>query len=128
MEWTIERVPGEAYLVVRTRGEFSIQDHLRMTEDILAQPFWVPGTDVLFDHREVEFGDIGFAEMTAARSAHAAHDAEIGSGKSAMLMGSQRDFGLGRQFELLTEEFVAAKLRVFLDEAEARVWLTDGGP
>jgi hypothetical protein len=128
MEWTIEHDPEMPYLVVRTRGEFNLQDHLRMVEDILSQPFWAPSTDVLFDHREMEFGNIGFAEMTAARSAHASHDAQIGSGKSAMLMRSQRDFGLGRQFELLSEEFVAAKLRVFLDEAEARAWLAGESP
>jgi hypothetical protein len=128
MEWTIEHDPQRPYLEVRTRGEFTLQDHVRMVEDILARPFWVPGTDVLFDHRELDFGNIGFAEMTAARSTHASHDEQIGNGKSAMLVRSQRDFGLSRQFELLSEEFVAAKLRVFLDEAEARAWLDKRGP
>lgn len=94
-----------------------------MIEDIVSRPGWRPGTDVLFDHRGLSFGDADLRAMYQASGNHLQNDARIGSGKAAILMRSLSDYGRGRQFELLTADRASATLAVFLDEAEALDWL-----
>ena len=125
MDWTVEEAGGMGFVTVVTRGVFNVPDHLRMIEDILSRPSWVPGTPVLFDHRQLDFGDAGFRTMQEASANHLQNDARIGDGKAAVLMSSLVDYGRGRQFELLTDDKVSADLRIFLDEAEALAWLAD---
>jgi hypothetical protein len=125
MEWMVEHKAAHDYVVVTTRGEFSVKDHLRMTQDIVSRDFWRPGTAVLFDHRGLDFAASGFSAMRSAGENHTAYDARIGDGKAAVLMRTQADYGRGRQFEMLTEGQVEARLRIFLDESEALGWLLE---
>ena len=123
MHWNVELSEADEYAIVTTSGTFNAADHLRMIEDIVSRPGWRPGTDVLFDHRGLSFGNANLADMYQASANHLLNDARIGSGKAAILMRSLSDYGRGRQFELLTADRVSATLCVFLDEAEALDWL-----
>jgi hypothetical protein len=125
MEWTVERKPGQDFVTVATRGEFTLHDHLRMIGDVVSRDFWRPGTSVLFDHRELDFGETGLAAMRQASENHAANDDRIGRGKAAVLMRTQADYGRGRQFEMLTDGRVGARMQIFLDEAQALRWLLE---
>lgn len=125
MEWTVDDGPGGEYVVVTTRGTFRVDDHARMVEDIVSRDFWHPGRSVLFDHRQLEFGDTGYPAMQRAAENHLSHDLCIGEGKAAILMRTLADYGRGRQFELLTDGQVGAQLQVFREEAEALRWLLE---
>jgi hypothetical protein len=123
MEWTVDFGRAENYVVVTTRGVFSPGGHRRMTEDIISRGEWRPGMAVLFDHRHLDFGDTGLEEMQRAGENHRVHDDRIGSGKAAVLMNTPVKYVRGRQFQLLTEGRVGARLQIFLNEAEAIRWL-----
>jgi hypothetical protein len=123
MHWTVQLPETDGYAIVATSGTFEVDDHLRMIEDIVGRPGWRPGTDVLFDHRELSFDEANLLAMYQASTNHLRHDARIGDGRAAILVRSLVDYGRGRQFELMTADRVAATLCVFLDEAEAIDWL-----
>jgi hypothetical protein len=125
MDWTVEHNAAQGYVTVRTRGEFTLRDHLQMIEDIVSRDFWRPGTAVLFDHRELDFGATGIAAMRQASENHVEHDERIGRGRAAVLMRSPADYGRGRQFEMLTDGRVEAQVQIFLDEDEALRWLLE---
>ena len=125
MDWTFEFDARQGYVLIVTRGDFNLPDHRRMVECLLSSPEWRPGTATLFDYRQLRFGDIGFNEVLEAKSIHVSNDTRIGNGKSASLMGSSADYGLGRQFQNLTGGRVSAQVRIFVDEAEAIAWLLD---
>jgi hypothetical protein len=125
MEWTIDFGRAEEYVVVTTRGLFSPEDHRRMTEDIVSREEWQPGAAVLFDHRQLDFGDSGLEAMQRAGETHREHDDRIGDGKAAVLMNTPLKFVRGRQFQLVTEGKVDARLQIFLNEAEAIRWLLE---
>lgn len=125
MDWTVDFRGAKEYVVVTTRGMFSTEDHRRMTEDIVSREEWRPGAAVLFDHRQLDFGDSGLAAMQEAGETHRAHDDRIGNGKAALLMNTPVNFGRGRQFQLLTEGRVGARMQIFLNEAEAIRWLLE---
>lgn len=123
MEWTVDFGRAKEYVVVTTRGVFSPAGHRRMTEDIVSRDEWRPGTAVLFDHRQLDFGESGLEAMQQAGDTHREHDDRIGNGKAAVLMNTPVNFVRGRQFQLLTEGKVEARLQIFLNEAEAIRWL-----
>lgn len=125
MEWTVDFGRTEKYVVVTTGGLFSPEDHRRMTEDIVSRKEWHPGATVLFDHRQLDFGDSGLAVMQQAVENHRDNDARIGNGKAAVLMNTPVNYGRGRQFQLLTEGKVGARMQIFLNEAEAIRWLLE---
>jgi hypothetical protein len=125
MEWTVDFERAEEYVVVTTRGVFSPDGHRRMTEDIISRDEWRPGAAVLFDHRQLDFGDTGLEAMQRAGDNHREHDDRIGNGKAAVLMNTPVKFVRGRQFQMLTEGHVEARLQIFLNEAEAIRWLLE---
>ena len=124
MTWTVAFAPDSDLVTVTTHGTFTVADHARMVADILGRPEWRPGRPVLFDHRGLDFGDVRFEDMMAARDTHLEHDGEIGPGRAALLMRSRADYGIGRQFEQITADNAAAQLQVFDDVGEALAWLT----
>jgi len=64
--------------------------------------------------------------MRKASFNHEDNDEWIGNSKIAFLMNSVGDFGLGRQYEILTDGRVSARIHVFVDEETATRWLSDG--
>ena len=125
MNWTIEQIKDKHFVRVVTSGDFNVADHRRLTEDILSQKFWKPGTNVLFDHRNLNFGVTSVPLMKEIGSTHIENDARIGNGKAAILMKSVPDFARGRQFEIITEGKISARLQIFLDEKKALAWLLE---
>jgi hypothetical protein len=125
MDWTVDFGQTEKYVVVTTRGVFSSDGHRRMTEDIVSRQEWNPDAAVLFDHRQLDFGDSGLDVMQQAGETHRENDSRIGSGKAAVLVNTPVNFVRTRQFQLLTEGRVGARLRIFLNEAEAIHWLLE---
>jgi hypothetical protein len=123
MNWIVETKKSRKYIRVVTEGVFNLEDHLEMIKDITSREFWRPGTDVLFDHRNLNFGKSDFDLMRGASENHSENDEKIGDGKAAILMKSLSDFARGRQFELLSESKVSAKLHIFTDESQAIEWL-----
>ena len=124
MNWIAEYIKDKEFVTVVTSGNFSLEDHARMIEDIVSRKFWKPGTDVLFDNRGLEFGQTDIEAMRRASTNHKENDDLIGDGKAAILMKSLTDFGRGRQFELLASGKVSAKLKIFTDETAALTWIT----
>ncbi|GLC26362.1 hypothetical protein [Roseisolibacter agri] len=126
MRWTVEFDDARGAAIVRTSGVFDHAAHARMVEDIVSRPEWRPGHPVLFDHRDLDFGDAGYQHMLAAADNHRAHDQQIGAARSALVMKSPADFGRARQFEQMVEGVVRADLAVFTDEDAAWRWLAAG--
>jgi hypothetical protein len=127
MDWTVEFDEPHGYFRIVTRGDFTLADHRTMVDDLLSRPEWRPGTSALFDHRRVRFGDIGFNEMLQVKSIHLINEARIGNGKSAIVLNPDADYGLGRQFQILTDGRVSARIHIFVDEGEAVAWLLRDG-
>jgi len=124
MRWTVELPGDEGYGVVTTSGVFNASDHVRMIQDIVTRPGWRPGTDMLFDHRALDFSEADLRTIYQAGDNHLRYDERIGDGRAAVLVRSLNDYGRGRQFEAMTKGRISATLCVFLDEAEARDWLS----
>lgn len=123
MHWTV--ADEGPFVVVRTSGPFSPEDHDRMVEDVVSRPFWRPGRDALFDHRALVLEGKAFPAISRAADTHRRFDERIGTGRAAIVMPSEDMFGVGRMFEEVTGDAIQARLRIFRDEAQARGWLVE---
>jgi hypothetical protein len=121
MNWTVD--DEGRFVVVRTSGQFSPEDHGRMVRDVVNRPFWSPGRDALFDHRALMLEGQAFPAISKAADTHRRFDDEIGTGRAAIVMPSEDMFGVGRMFEEMAGDAVSARLRIFRDEGQAREWL-----
>ena len=124
MNWTIEFIKNPNFVKIVTDGDFSVNDHVAMIEDIISQKFWKPGMDTFFDHRKLEFNETTIELMKRVSENHKRYEKRIGSGRAAILMKSLEDYLRARQFELLTSHQASAKFNIFMDEDKALQWLT----
>ena len=124
MNWTIEYIKPFNFIKIATGDDFTLSDHVAMIEDIISQKFWKPGMNTLFDHRKLDFNETTVELMKSVSENHQKYEAQIGNGKTAILMKSLEDYLRGRQFELLTSHQASAKFNVFMDEDKAIKWLT----
>lgn len=127
MRWQIEFIEEGSFVRVTTYDHFNLADYRLMVSEILSQPFWTPGADALFDHRQLEFTDISRRQIEHAASVHREHDEQIGNGLAAIIVKNPADFGLGSMFRESAEQMVAANLCFFLDEQKALDWMAAQG-
>jgi hypothetical protein len=123
VNWNIEYVEAQNYIKITGEGVFSIEDHSRVFQDILANEHWEPGIPILFDNRNLDFGVTNVSIIKRASDNYSRVSNRLGNGKTAMLMKSLIDFGRGRQFEMLSEEKCQMNMCIFLEEEKAISWL-----
>lgn len=123
MNWTIEFIEENGFVLIEAEGHFTGQDNMAMLEDLLHQEYWKPDTSILLDNRRRDYDDDGLAFVKKSSLNFIKKNAAIGCSKIAILMKSVADFGLGREFELLTDEEMCADVRVFLNEKQAFNWI-----
>ncbi len=125
MEWKIEFQPGAHFVRITTQGTFSSRGCRELVEELLSNSSWRPGTNTLFDHRNLRFEEASFASIDAAARNHEQEDARIGNGKAAIVMRPGVSYGSGRQYQELTRDRVQLNLNIFLSEQEALDWLAE---
>lgn len=123
MDWSAEYIKDKNYVRIVNTGDFCAEDHLQMMNEIIASDFWKPGMNVLYDCRQCNFDTNSLAVIKEVSANRQKKDAQVGNGKSALLMKSITDHARARQYQLLTEPNVAARYHVFTDEDAALEWL-----
>lgn len=107
-------------VTVELRGDEVIAAQTRLYGD----PEHSPSTPVLWDAREAVVTRVVFEEMRdMAAKAEPLYERMAG-GRTAILVGSQADFGMGRMYQSLSAG-MPRDLRVFDDYDAALAWLTE---
>lgn len=123
MMYVISCSGPQGMLVVKTSGEMNGGDFVAMAKDLLVHPERKKLGGVLFDHRDLDFSDVGIDDLEAIRSFHRAHEDDIGNGKSAILVGR----GMAEKWHKLWSQGQKIKtgnvVRVFEDHDEAVAWI-----
>lgn len=127
MNWSFSSIEGQNHLKVSIQGDFTLEDCVKIKEDFLSKDFWKPGLNILYDYRQTNFdNNLTLDDLRDLGIFHESKNELIGSGRMAFLMKSPRDFGLARQYEMITEGKVLSEIRVFLNEEKAIEWVTYG--
>ena len=124
MNWTIKLNKTAQFINTTAQGEFTLRDCRAMRKDLLSRHYWRPGMNILIDFRRASFTNMKLDILRAAAESHKLCNPRIGNGKIALLMRSPHDFGLARQYEMVSEGKILSQIYVFLDEHRAHEWLT----
>jgi hypothetical protein len=81
-------------MIVKTSGQMTGYDYVRMAKEILKNQKWRPNNNILFDHRELSFDYVPFADLQVIRQYHKKNEETIGHGKSAIVLkhGNRRNW------------------------------------
>src|SRR5690348_6257248 len=108
MNWRFDYNKNADFVRVIDEGTFNFEDHIKKMAGLVSQDFWKPGINILFDLVRVDFGEMDYNQLKKVVDTFTASDRLAGCNKIALLMKSVADFGIGRQFEMLTDEEICA--------------------
>ncbi|HEY8561237.1 MAG TPA: hypothetical protein VIL74_12750 [Pyrinomonadaceae bacterium] len=124
MKWTIEHDPTDNFFRVNCYRQFSDHDCRKMLDALAFSEDWRRDADILIDYRETDFTGIRVDDLQIVLNYHKQLAPVLGDGKLALVMGSVRDLQLARQYEMLNEKIVHAKIMVFDDDEKAIAWFS----
>lgn len=128
MNWELECLKGSNYVKVTCKGAFSVEEHPECFKMLFASSCWKPGMNLLFDNRNYDFGYINLDRAKNVSEQYQRVSEQLGAGKMALLTKSTLNFGLGRQFELVSQYRLPGEIRVFKDEKATLDWLSEDNP
>jgi hypothetical protein len=79
-------IESQKYFLVATSGKMRGAEFIRMGMELLEHSNWFPGTDVLFDHRELDFSEMETHDVQDVRDFHIANDHKTGHGRSSIVV------------------------------------------
>ena len=123
MEWKIELEADGQVLRVTTNGFFRLREQERMFEELAVHAAFSPGMPVLFDNRVLDLSGSDAETMRQSVEIVQRFLRAQRVERLAGLVGAGVNFGVGRQFQLLTEVTGGHGFCLFKDEELALRWL-----
>lgn len=123
MEWRIELQGDGRVIRVSTSGPFQIREQRQMFEELGAYPAISRRLPVLFDNRQIDMTNSDEKVIRESVSIVQEFMRELGIERLAGLVDNGFNFGVGRQFEILTDVAGGHGFRLFADEGLALRWL-----
>lgn len=111
--------------IIKTEGDGTVEGIVAFLKDIISHPEWKPGHNILLDHRDLRIDKITVADIEEVSKYFISIGNELGTGKIALIMKRDIDFGIARAWELATELDVDIKIRVFRKIEDANNWLKE---
>jgi hypothetical protein len=103
-------------------GRLSVEDLEAAFLEMLEHPQFRPGMPIIWDLRTATLVTLSTEHLRRLSGRVSTQRARRGTGKAAIVVGSDVDYGLMRQFEVLSEG-VPRQLMVFRELAAAEAWL-----
>ena len=122
MKHAIEMEPDGRFTVTTT-GQGSAKGIIAFLDAIVSHPLWQPGNTILLDHRKLNIANITVEGIERVSHHFQKIGPQLGSGKIALVMKKDIDFGIARAWELTTEEDVDMQIGVYRSMDDARMWL-----
>ena len=124
MEWKLN-FRDDGIMEIIARGDFSVDDFKKMTEQIIADPRWKPGINTISDFRDLNINNIDFKDIYKIEKIHLKFDDEIGSGKIALIFEKDLGFGMGRSYEAISNRVIKSKIRTFRNYEDGINWIRE---
>ena len=111
------------YVQVVSSGHIDVQGISDVLGAVLSSEVWEPGMSLLTDYTESSTVDLN-SELVGEISYLVKEQKEkLGTGKMAIIMASELDFGYARMFQLLTEDHIDKEVNVYRDRESAIKWI-----
>jgi hypothetical protein len=123
VDWTIELQEDGGLIRVSTGGLFQLRQQRQMFEELGAHPAFPLRSRVLFDNRRIDMSGSDEAAIRESVDIVQEFMHKLHIERLAGLVDSGLNFGVGRQFEILTDLAGGHGFRLFKDERLALRWL-----
>lgn len=123
MEFSFYFYPEKGYVKIVSSGHVSVEAIMDTLSAVLSHELWEPGMNIYADYT-----DSSTVELNSERVAEISHIVKgkselLGGGKMAIVMSSDLDYGFGRMFQLLTEDYISKEINIYRDPEEASSWI-----
>lgn len=125
MEFNIEINTQEHFARIMVTGHISVQGIAETLAAVLTDKQWHPAMDLLADYSKSSTIDLNTEKVSQISDMVKSYKELIGTGKLAIVMDSELDFGYARMFQLLTEDYIDKEVYIFRNSEEAGDWLSD---
>lgn len=123
MDWKIELNEEKQYILITTNGQFALEEQKDMFQELCGFQKFSPDLPILFDNRKIIMKgsnpDIMRKSVMIVQDFIKCHNVA----RLAGLVDDGVNFGVGRQFEILTEVVGGNGFRLFKDKNLAVSWL-----
>src|SRR4051812_48354419 len=117
MKWNIGYEPELGVVRARQWDEFALDDEFKFLEAVAGDPYASRGAPVLFDYAQLVVTNIGSTDLEQISRRLGDLIQNISSKRIALLAATDLQYGLGRQFQIISESRIPAPIHVFRDEA-----------
>jgi hypothetical protein len=104
-------------------GDLTLDEIGEAFEALLEDPAFKPGLPVLWDLREASITSLSNLEIQQLLKLNAKRKDARGSGRAAILVSKEVDYGIARMFQVYAEE-LPWETMVFRDFSQAEPWVT----
>ena len=111
------------YIELKTSGELDMPLFIEMAKVSIGLINETGYTNFLVDHTDAQGSGMSYENIEELAEACQVMNQYMPGGKSALVAGSEVDFGLGRMWQTLTEGTLNYESRLFKTKAEAKLWL-----
>lgn len=125
MDYEIRLLDSSGIYFVETAGKMCADGFILLSEELLRQPNWSPGNNVLFDHRKLDFSSAGIQDLFLIRSFHRNNEEKIGCGKSAILLKPGASLKWHELWANGEKIRTANRVKIFENYEEAVRWLKE---
>jgi hypothetical protein len=122
MDWKLNFRDDEI-LEMKTSGIFSFVDLTKMIEQVIENPKWKPGMNIIADFREIDVKGMNVREVYEAKNLHVQYNDLAGEGKIATILSSNLAYGFSRVYQSITSEYVKSKIMTFRDYDNGLDWI-----
>ena len=122
MDWNLNFWNDEI-LEMKTYGIFAFDDLARMIEQIIIDPKWKPGMNIIADFREVDVRGVSVKEIYEAKDLHTQYNDLAGEGKIATILGSNLAYGFSRMYQAIAGTDVKSRIMTFRDYENGVDWI-----
>jgi hypothetical protein len=79
-------IRSQKYFLATTSGMMSGDGFVALGSALLEHPDWLPGRNVVFDHRDLTFTEAKLSDLEMIRKFHRQYEKKIGNGRSAIVL------------------------------------------
>ena len=112
---------GSAELSFKSTEEIVVPK--KLIEQVIENPRWKPGMNVIADFREVDVKGVNVKEIYEAKNLHVYYNDLAGEGKIATILSSNLAYGFSRVYQAIASTHVKSRIMTFRDYDNGMEWI-----
>ena len=123
MKFKCKFIYQEKHVVVEMLGKYDTEKYLQFYRELMSMKDIDKIESIVWDATNLEVGHVTINEIDYIIEYIQQTSDKRRGGKAAWVVNDRLGFGMGRMFELMSEEKLPINIKVFYDVTEAKKWI-----